>query len=62
MEEYEERYPEQFEKELKTDSMQSIPKHLQKMKNKIQILKQRKTDMLTKVEIANQRKISKLAC
>ena len=61
IEEYEERYPDQFEKELKTNSMQPIPGHLKDIQEEIQILKiQNKKNMLTKEEIANQRKISKL--
>ena len=60
MEEYEERYPDQFEDNMKKDSMQSIHEHLKKMHKEIRILSQNKKKMLTKEEIANQRKISRL--
>ena len=61
MEEYEERYPEEFEKDMKTNSMQSIPEHLKDIQEEIQMLKiQNKKKLLTKEEKANQRKISKL--
>ena len=60
MEEYEERYQDQFENNMKKNSMQSIPNHLKKMQIEIQNFKQNKKNMLTKEEISNQRKISKL--
>ena len=60
MEEYEERYPEQFDKDVKIHSVQSILKHLKTVQEDIHILKQNKKNMMTKEEKANKRKISKL--
>ena len=60
MEEYEERNPDQFEKDIKLDSVHPILKRLKKMQEEIDILKQKKKTMLTKEEKANHRQISKL--